>query len=336
MKVLFDCPVPFSLAHGGQQIQIEQTQLALERVGVNVEPLRWWDGAQAGDILHYFGRLPLNLLQLARRKGMKIVIADLLTAQGSRPAWQHTVQGLALRMSGQIKPLRSRGVLTWQAYQQADACVALTGWEAQLFREVYGVPQQTIHVVPNGVEDEFLLSQPKTRAEWLVCTAIITERKRVVELSEAAIKARTPLWIIGKPYAATDPYAQRFFSLAKSAPELIRYEGPIDERVRLAEIYRQARGFVLLSTMESLSLSALEAAACECPLLLSDLPWARSTFGQAVSYCSLQLSLERTAAVLRNFYDQSRQLPIPPRPPSWIEVARQLKEVYLALLSTSR
>ena len=41
--------------------------------------------------------------------------------------------------------------------------------------------------------------------------------------------------------------------------------------------YREARGFVLLSAMESLSLSALEAAACECPLFLSDLPWARSS-----------------------------------------------------------
>jgi glycosyltransferase involved in cell wall biosynthesis len=335
MKVLFDCPVPFSLAHGGQQIQIEQTQLALEKIGVTVEPLRWWDGAQAGDILHYFGRLPLNLLPLARTKGMKIVIADLLTAQGSRSAWQHLLHRMVLRFSEHIQPLRSRGALTSQAYQHADACVALTGWEAQLFREIYGVPQQKIHVVPNGVEDEFLLSKPKTRGEWLVCTAIITERKRVVELSEAAIKARTPLWIIGKPYAATDPYAQRFFSLAKSAPELIRYEGPIDERVRLAEIYRQARGFVLLSTMESLSLSALEAAACGCPLLLSELPWARSTFGEAASYCSLQFSLERVAATLRSFYDRAPQMPIPPGPRSWIEVARQLKGVYLGLLTTS-
>src|SRR5437016_13192569 len=123
MKVLFHCPVPFSLGHGRQQIQIEQTQAALGKVGVSAEPLRWWDGRQEGDILHYFGRLPLNLLQLARRKGVKIVIADLLTAQGSRPIWLHRVQKLALRVSGQIQPLRSRGVLTWQAYQQADACV---------------------------------------------------------------------------------------------------------------------------------------------------------------------------------------------------------------------
>ena len=40
MKVLFDCHLPFMLAHGGMQIQIEQTRAALERLGVEVEPLR--------------------------------------------------------------------------------------------------------------------------------------------------------------------------------------------------------------------------------------------------------------------------------------------------------
>ncbi len=51
-----------------------------------------------------------------------------------------------------------------------------------------------------------------------------------------------------------------------------------NNRSQLAEIYRPVRGFVRLSTKESVSLSALEAEACECPLLLSDLPWARTTF----------------------------------------------------------
>ena len=33
MKVLFDHPNPFMLAHGGFQIQIEQTKKAPERIG---------------------------------------------------------------------------------------------------------------------------------------------------------------------------------------------------------------------------------------------------------------------------------------------------------------
>jgi len=37
MKVLLDSNVPFALAHGGAQIQIEQTKKELEEVGGEVE-----------------------------------------------------------------------------------------------------------------------------------------------------------------------------------------------------------------------------------------------------------------------------------------------------------
>src|SRR5208283_223757 len=134
-----------------------------------------------------------------------------------------------------------------------------------------------------------------------VCTATLTERKRVLELAEAAVRAQTPVWIIGKAYAESDSYAQRFFALARQQPGIIHYEGAISDRARLAQIYRAARGFVLLSAMETRSLSAEEAAACECPLLLSDLPWARSTFGGHASYCPV-VAPERTARFLRKFY----------------------------------
>src|ERR1019366_3397161 len=133
-----------------------------------------------------------------------------------------------------------------------------------LLKDLYGPPPGKIHVVPNGVEDVFLTSQPAQRGPWLVCTATITERKRVLELAEAAVRARTPLWIIGRAYADTDPYAQEFFALAKQQPQMLRYEGAVADRARLARIYREARGFVLLSAMETRSLSAEEAAACEC------------------------------------------------------------------------
>ena len=41
MKIAFDCRVPFALAHGGVQIQVEQTQAVLGRKGLDVDPLRW-------------------------------------------------------------------------------------------------------------------------------------------------------------------------------------------------------------------------------------------------------------------------------------------------------
>ncbi len=84
MKVLFNYPAAFSLAHGGAQIQIEQTAEALKKAGVEVEPLRWWDAAQRGDLIHHFARMPAEHIRLAQQKNIRVVIAELLTAQGLR------------------------------------------------------------------------------------------------------------------------------------------------------------------------------------------------------------------------------------------------------------
>ena len=316
MKVLIDCPTPFALAHGGAQIQIEQTLSALKTAGLEAEPLRWWDGSQPADIIHYFGRMPAEHIRLAHQKNIKVVMSEMFTAQGSRSRGQLALQKLATNLFRTILPSTFTARLAWDAYRLADACVANTAWEAHLMNYLFGAPKERVHVVPNGVEEIFLNSAPAARGPWLVCTTTITERKRVLELAEAAVRARTPLWIVGRAYADTDPYAQKIFALAKQQSQIIRYEGAIADRARLARIYREARGFVLLSAMETRSLSAEEAAACECPLLLSDLPWARSTFGGNAGYCPI-VAPERAAAFLRKFYDAAPSLKPPPKPASW-------------------
>ena len=257
MKVLLNCNLPFSLAHGGQQIQIERTLAGLQANGVTVEPLRWWDDQQTGDLIHCFGRMPAGQIQLAQQKGIRVVMAELLTGPGSRTPGQLRVQKWISRAVKRLAPGSFAAPFNWDSYLLADACVALTAWEAQLMVYLFGAPPDRVHVVANGVEDAFLQSAPAPRGPWLVCTATITESKRVLELARAAVLARTPVWVIGRAYSETDPYARAFGELARQQPGLVRYEGGLNDRVRLAEIYRSARGFVLLSTMESLSLSAL-------------------------------------------------------------------------------
>ncbi len=336
MKVLFHHLTPFALAHGGLQSQIVRTREALLALGVEVEFLRWYDGSQTGDVLHFFGRIPMSMLAMAHHKRMKVVQSELLTEQGSRSRQRLRLQGMVSRVLEKAAPGLSASVFGWKTYRLADACIALTSYEAQLMTALFGAPPEKLHVVPNGVEEVFLQSRPVPRGPWLVCTATITGRKRIVELAAAAVQAQTPLWIIGKAYSDSDPYATRFFQLAKGHPEIIRFDGPIDDRSKMAGVYREARGFVLLSAMESLSLSALESAATQCPLLLSDLPWARTVFKESVSYCPITPDTKRTAVILRRFYDAAPSLKPPAKPLTWIEVARQLKSIYESLLNTSR
>lgn len=332
MKILFNCPVPFCLAHGGAQIQLEQTQAALAAAGVEVEPLRWWDAAQRGDVIHHFGRPPADHIRLAHQKGIKVVIAELLTGQGSRTRWQLRRQKIISRLVERLAPRNFTTAFRWESYRLADAFVANTAWEKHLMEYLFAADPEKTFVVPNGVEEVFFQSPKTERGPWLVCTAVISERKRVLELAQSALAAQAPVWIIGQAYAESDPYAQRFFALAKANPQWIRYEGGVNDRTELARIYRAARGFVLLSTKETRSLSAEEAAACECPLLLSDLPWAHSTFGWNASYCAIT-GTPGTAATLRKFYDAAPAQPCPPKPAMWRDVAEQLKEVYARVLA---
>jgi glycosyltransferase involved in cell wall biosynthesis len=336
MKVLFDHQLPFLLAHGGLQIQIERTKEALENCGVEVDFLRWWDPDQRGDLIHFFGRANPSHIDFAHAKGMRYVMSELLTGQGSRSRTQLLVQAAIEKGLRAAVPPTFLANFRWDAYARADAVVVLTAWEAEVVRMLFGTPDAQLHVVPNGVEPEFY-RQPEDsadRCEELVCTATITARKRVLELAEAAVLAHTPLRVLGAPYGKDDPYFVRFAKLAKQHPSVIRYDGPLNDRAELARIYKSARGFVLLSTMESLSLSALEAAAAGCPLLLSDLPWARCTFRENAAYCPIAPATA-TAKTLRAFYEEAPALPIPLRPPEWHDIARQLTIIYEMLCSRS-
>jgi glycosyltransferase involved in cell wall biosynthesis len=333
MKVLFDHHLPFALAHGGFEHQLLQTRAALEKVGVETDFVRWWDSSQKGDVIHFGGRPTSDYINFAHGSGLKVVMAELLTAVGSRSQNALATQKMSIKVLRKILPSTFATRMAWDAYCLADACVALTNWEAHLMNYLFDAPKERLHVVPNGVEEIFLNSQKSPRGQWLVCTATITERKRVLELARAAVHAQTPLWVLGRPYSDSAPYVQDFLALAKQYPQVLRYEGAISDRAQLARIYREARGFVLLSTMESLSLSVLEAVACECPLLLSDLPWARGTFGNSAKYCPITNSPGQTAAILREFYEAAPSLEPPPKPLSWADVARQFKSIYERVLS---
>ena len=301
--------------------------------GAEVEHMRWWDTHQTGDIVHFTGRADPSMIRFAQAKGMKYVMTDLLTGQGSRKRWQLRLQGMVEKALRAVVPATFLASFRWDAYQLADAVIVGTEWESEVAQLLFATPHSKLHVVPNGVEDQFFVRDVDSspRDEVLVCAATITARKRVVELAEAAISAQVPIIFVGAPYGTNDPYYGKFLKTVAAAPELVDYRRAVYERAELARIYKRARGFVLLSSMESRSLSSEEAAAAGCPLLLSDLPWARSVFGTAASYCPVASTKRETAKALRAFYDAAPGLPRPPTPCRWDDVADRLLTIYKTL-----
>jgi len=77
MKVLIDNDHSFAYAHGGIQELINNLLIIAPKFGIEVEPLRWWDSEQHGDIVHFFYKPNIPYLSLIKSKS-KIVISSSL------------------------------------------------------------------------------------------------------------------------------------------------------------------------------------------------------------------------------------------------------------------
>jgi len=68
-------------------------------------------------------------------------------------------------------------------------------------------------------------------------------------------------------------------------PESLEFLGQVDDSVRLIEIYRSAFCLVYPSFYESSGLPPVEAMACRCPVIASDIPVLVERCGDAALYC---------------------------------------------------
>jgi len=334
VKVIFSHGLPFFLAHGGVQTLIEALGAGLRELGVEVEPERWWDDAQTGDVLHYFGR-PRGLnVRLAHAKGFKVVMTELLDQTASRSGARLFVQKQLIRAARRLLgPMTGR--LGWDVYGELDALVYAVPYELAVAHYLFGAPLQRARIIPHGLDPSALADLQSATPEGadLLCVATIHPRKNSVLLAEAARLAQVPVTFVGKPYAESDPYFARFRNLVDD--RYVRFAGFLAEEEKRRRL-RAARGFVLLSQQESGGIAVYEAAAAGLPLLLPDLPWAREGYPESerIRFTALD-GPARVARRLKEFYEQAhRSAGEPTFPvPSWQDVAREYREVYRSVLA---
>ncbi len=332
MKVLFSFGLPFFLAHGGSQTLIEALMRELAALGVEVEPVRWWDQNQTGDILHFIGRPSTLVIRLAHQKGFKVVMTDLLDQTASRSNSRLFLQRAFNRTAGRLLT-KFTGQLNWEAYRETDAMVYAVPHEWEVAQYLFGARSDRGHVVPHGLEPEALheLAQPQPEEDYLISIASIDPRKNSILLAEAALHARIPVLFIGKPYAEDDQYFLRFRKLVDD--QYVRYGGFVSSEDKIRYL-RGARGFVLLSQFESGCISVFEAAAAGLPLLLSDLRWARRSYpeARAIEFVAPGDPIE-VSRTLRRFYDGAHRQPGTTFPLlSWREIAERYAAIYERIL----
>src|SRR5437899_10649154 len=99
--------------------------------------------------------MPTVEVELAQNKGMKVVMAELLTGQGSRSPQKLRLQRLLRILVQRFAPAEFSMGFEWDSYRKADALIALTPWESYLMNYICGAPKDRILVVPHGIEDVF-------------------------------------------------------------------------------------------------------------------------------------------------------------------------------------
>jgi glycosyltransferase involved in cell wall biosynthesis len=333
VKVLFDHPHPFLLAHGGFQTQIEQTKQALESVGVEVEWLRWWDDQQKGDLIHYFGKPDLSYVDFAHSKGYKIVTSLIISGTTAKTAALLGLQKIISRSLIKLKMRRICELMRWESLRRSDAIVFLTELEAETGKQLWMLDPKKMHIIPNGVRQEFIVAgrkERKQKGEHLLYVATIRDLKRNVEVALAAGRAEVPIKFLGAPYSKTDPYYIKFLEAVKAAAPFAKYEGAAATTKDLINEYQKARGVLLLSKMEGLSLAVLEAGAMGIPVLLSKRQWATQVYGIEATYANID-NKGREAQDIRNFWNNANQSPHIKKVPSWTDIAIKLKDIYARL-----
>jgi len=333
MKVLFNCLTPFALAHGGAQIQIERTMSALSEIGVETEPLRWWDDSQTGDILHYFGIPPIDHLGFAKAKGIPLIATNLFTVACNRTDLRLKLQGIFVQTA--LRLPFGEGIkqqLAWRSFSRCSDTIVGIEAERRVLELVYGIPHEKIAIVPLGLDEVFLKSLPSTRsADYLISAGTITRRKNSVVLARLALAAKVPILFVGKPYSESDPYWLEFKALIDN--RWVLHQPHVSAPAAMVELLKSARGAVVMSDYENWCLTAHEAAACGLPVLLQNQNWSQERFGNQASYFDSIGFSSQNIEILRKFYASSLTLPAPAiRLYSWSDTAMQLKNVYEQVL----
>lgn len=206
---------------------------------------------------------------LIRRKIM--TIHDLAFLKN--PAWYSRAYYWYYRLMTPLAVKTSQHILTVSEFSKSE----ILGFYPFLKAE-------EISVVYNAIDSRLFKPQTsdirhQTSEPFVLCVSSIDPRKNFARLIEACQGLTgAKLYIVGK-------YNRVFSQQMKldTDSDKIHFLGRISDE-ELVRLYNQAVCFVFPSLYEGFGLPPLEAMACGCPVLVSDIPVEREVCGDAALY----------------------------------------------------
>jgi glycosyltransferase involved in cell wall biosynthesis len=228
----------------------------------------WLKGA---DVLHIHAIGPGLMTPVARLLGLRVVVT------------YHSRNYEHGKWSGFAKFMLRQGERA--SVKFAHRIIVIAPWLMKELARAYPHHSHKLVYIPNGVPD--LASAPEHDQELdlepgyvLAVSRLVPEKglDYLVKAFQRSGSERT-LVIVGDADHAS-AYSRE---LLAAACERIIFTGRLP-RTALGSIYRNAALFILASYEEGLPISALEAAACGTPMLLSDIPANRDLCLPAIHY----------------------------------------------------
>lgn len=164
----------------------------------------------------------------------------------------------------------------------ADRVLALSEAQRVEIADLHGLRPERIAVVGAGYRDGLFrpLEKPAPDPVRVVYAGKLSRAKGVPWLLRALAEIESPAWRLDLVGGGAGAEHEECLRLAAGLGERVRVHGAVPQE-RLADRLGRAHVFALPSFFEGLPLVLIEALACGCRALTTDLPGARELLGAA-------------------------------------------------------
>lgn len=280
MKVKYLPWQPHCFAFGGLEIQMLSTLNAVQNVGVDAAKMDVWSRDNDFDILHVWGLDHIHEIAVyfASKAGKKIVITSLF--QNFDPLvkrLRHFVSsytGIAKCMTG--------------IAAMADSIVVVNDIEADIAHKYFKIPYSKITYIPNIVDSKYFDKPTGTIKSfrgmhgYVLATGSICVRKNQLNLAKACKKLNLKLILVGNTLLGEEVYGAEVTAVIDEMSGSMIIEGLPPHSEELISAYRNCAVFALPSQFEQGPISAYEALATGCKLLIANKKYSYQEFYQNV------------------------------------------------------
>lgn len=294
MRVLFYAYPSAFQNPGGGEVQLLKTFEYLKKSGVIVKKFDMWqDKLSDYDILHVFGSVKecLSLMQAASSKGSKVALSTIFWSDYKRSA--HEEAPLVKRLDYILRhtakacfpffPSERRKMM-----QAADILFPNGEGEASQIKRYFGIPNDKIFVVPNGVDERFKDATADAFVkkfgftDFVLYAGRIEPRKNQLTFIRAMKHFDKPIVFLGDPVGGYEEYFKR---CKQEAAANMHFLGNIPhDSDLLSSAYAACGVFALTSWFETPGLSALEAAASGARIVITEGGCTREYFKDLALY----------------------------------------------------